>query len=335
MRRQSFELRPAARTPITRVMSLVFIGAGIAIALFTLAVLAQENRSPDGTENASTTASHDASQATDTSQATDSSAGRTLSFPELELADDEAVTAHFATRDEAATATVDHASWGALLDRLLRVADDDLNRFDYAAMNDDDRAALDTYLAALADTPVSTLGPDEQMAFWFNLYNALTVKVVIEHWPVDSIREIDPDGSGGPWKAPLVTVESLSLSLDQIENRILRPIWDDPRIHYGVNCASLSCPELLPAPLTASTLDEQLDAAARVYVNSPWGVDFGDDGSLTLSSIYDWYQVDFGGDLPGVGAHLEQWAEPELAKRLGAFSGTPGFDYDWKINAPL
>ncbi len=126
-------------------------------------------------------------------------------------------------------------------------------------------------------------------------------------------------------------MEGEALTLNDIEHRILRPVWRDPRIHYAVNCASLGCPNLQPVPFAPDTLDAQLDAAARAYVNHPRGVRRqGDD--LVVSSIYHWFREDFGDSEQGVISHLLRFAAPQLAARLRRHRGGLEHDYDWTLN---
>ena len=134
------------------------------------------------------------------------------------------------------------------------------------------------------------------MAYWINLYNALTVKVVLDAYPVDSIRDIHEGVSRlpAPWGDVHTNVAGQDLTLDQIEHGILRPIWRDERIHYAVNCAAYGCPHLLETAFTAANTESLLDAGARDYVNNPRGVDVVDDDFIVISSIYEWYAEDFG-----------------------------------------
>jgi hypothetical protein len=167
-----------------------------------------------------------------------------------------------------------------------------------------------------------------------NLYNALTVQVILDHYPVDSIRDVDISPgwfADGPWGKELIAVEGTALSLDDIEHRILRPIWQDPRIHYAVNCASIGCPDLQPEPFTADGLDAQLDAAARAYVNDPRGAEVTGDG-LVVSKIYTWFQEDFGGTDIGVIRHLRQHADAELKAQLDGVDAIADSRYDWSLN---
>jgi len=240
-------------------------------------------------------------------------------------------TAHSPTN----TASVDHSAWDAFLAQYVVVHRDGVNRVAYAKVSDADKMRLDEYLSSLSAIRVSNLSRAEQRAYWINLYNALTVDVVLDHYPVDSIRDISISPgffSIGPWKKKLIRIESEEISLDDIEHRILRPIWKDPRIHYAVNCASLGCPNLMPVAFTATNTDRLLDQGAKDFINSPHGARFDSDSNLTASSIYDWFQEDFGGDETGVIAHLRSYASPALKSKLGSISGVYDFDYDWTLN---
>jgi hypothetical protein len=236
--------------------------------------------------------------------------------------------------DPDATATIDHTAWGDFLDNYLVVRDDGANLVRYASVSEADRRALDSYLDKLSGIQISRYSRPVQFAYWVNLYNALTIEVVLDHYPVDSIRDIDISPgwfSSGPWGAELVEVEGTALTLNDIEHRILRPIWQDPRIHYAVNCASIGCPDLRPEPYAAETLDRQLDAAARGYVNDPRGAELM-DGALTVSKIYTWYQEDFENSDAGVIRHLRQHADAELRATLDGISDIADSRYDWSLN---
>jgi hypothetical protein len=238
------------------------------------------------------------------------------------------------SHDESSTASIDHRPLESFLAAYLVPSADGINRVRYAAVSAADRASLDDYVARLARLPISTYARRQQMAYWINLYNALTIKVVLEHYPAESIRDIDISPglfSVGPWGAKLIMVEGEELSLDDVEHRILRPIWRDPRIHYAVNCASLGCPNLQPEPFRAETLDAQLGAAAKAYVNHPRGVAI-ERGRVIASSIYDWFEEDFGGTERGVLEHLERFAEPDLRQRLDGVHSIDGYEYDWSLN---
>lgn len=242
-------------------------------------------------------------------------------------------TAH----DPASGAVVDHAIWDDLLAKYLQSRAGGANLFDYAglASSAPDRADLARYLDLLSATPVSSLNRDEQMAFWINLYNVLTVKVVVDHLPVASIRDIDISPgilSSGPWGKELVSIEGQALSLNDIEHRILRPIWRAPFVHYAVNCASIGCPDLKASAWTADKLDADLEAAARAYVNDPRGVRIDGD-AIVVSRIYDWFIEDFGGSEKSVLAHLKTYADAKLLADLKRIDRIDDTAYDWRLNA--
>ncbi len=239
--------------------------------------------------------------------------------------------------DPDAVANVDHQAWAGLLTRYLVTDTDGINRFAYGTVTADDRKRLNDYVAMLAETPISSHNRATQMAYWINLYNALTVNVILDHYPTKSIRDIDISPgffSDGPWGKKLVTIEGEDIALDDIEHQILRPIWQDPRIHYAVNCASIGCPNLQPEPFEASSLDRQLDQAAIDFVNHKRGVSI-DNGRVTISSIYRWFREDFGSSDQAVLAHLKAYAAPILAMRLDGLTRIHDDDYDWRLNDAL
>jgi len=236
--------------------------------------------------------------------------------------------------DPASARVIDHAAWDAFLRTYVVPGADGINRVAYGRVSKPDRYGLARYLDMLTMTGISSHARPEQLAFWINLYNALTLRVVLDAYPVASIRDIAISPglfSVGPWGRKLVTVEGEALSLDDIEHRILRPVWHDPRIHYAVNCASLGCPNLLPAAFTGANADGLLTEAARAYVNHPRGARVK-DGRLTVSSIFVWYRADFGGDDKAVVAHLRQYAEPYLAAKLAPIVRISADAYDWALN---
>ncbi|OGL58966.1 MAG: hypothetical protein A3J27_08055 [Candidatus Tectomicrobia bacterium RIFCSPLOWO2_12_FULL_69_37] len=236
--------------------------------------------------------------------------------------------------DPASAVRVDHAEWGRFLSKYLVRGGDGVNRVRYGGVAPGDRQALSGYVQRLSGMAVSLLSRPEQLAYWINLYNALTVQVILGHHPVNTILRINISPGWfavGPWGKKLVRVEGEALSLDDIEHRILRPIWRDPRIHYAVNCASVGCPNLAPAPFTAGTADAMLTEGARAYVNHPRGVRLTEYGPV-VSSIYHWYAEDFGGSDAGVLAHLRRYASPHLAARLAKFSRIADHGYDWDLN---
>lgn len=230
--------------------------------------------------------------------------------------------------------TADHTAFDALLARRARNSRDGIVRVDYPGWKASvaDRAALTAYIAALSRLSPLSLTRPEQFAFWANLYNAVTLDVVLDAYPVRSIRDIRSGVLPGPWRRRLVTIGGVELSLDDIEHNILRKGWVEPRVHYAVNCAAIGCPNLPLRAFRGATLGPTLDAAARAYVNTPRAVRF-DGEALVVSSIYKWYAADFGGSDARIIAHLARYADEPLRSRLQAATRIGRDTYDWSLNA--
>lgn len=235
------------------------------------------------------------------------------------------------------TATVDHTAWDRLLQTHVKPGADGLNRIDYAAFRSTGHGDLKLYIRRLEAIDPQTLDRPEQFALLANLYNAKTIDIVLSNYPVKSIKDISLGGglfaaiSGGPWKAKVLKMKSVELSLDDIEHGILRPVFKDPRVHYAVNCASIGCPNIGTEAFTGAKLTTQLDAGARAYINSPRGARLTQNG-LIVSSIYDWFKADFGGSDEGVLTHLRKYARPDLAVRLKTVASISNHAYDWSLN---
>ncbi|MEE9380540.1 MAG: DUF547 domain-containing protein [Hyphomonadaceae bacterium] len=229
-----------------------------------------------------------------------------------------------------------HSAWSQLLGSYVEAIDGRVNCFNYAALkaSTTDTEALNAYINAIAGSDFSSLNDDEAFAAWANLYNALTVQLIVQNYPVTSIKQIKPSlFASGPWKQDIVTVGGRELSLDDIEHGILRSDWDEPRVHYALNCASYGCPNLRAVAWEASTLDEDLTSAARDYINHPRGVSIRHDGRLELSAIYKWFREDFGGNDSGVIEHLLTYASADLAADIRANPKIASHDYDWSLNS--
>ena len=223
------------------------------------------------------------------------------------------------------TPSVDHSAWTNILSANVSPNADGVNRVNYSAIKGN-QGALKSYLAGLEAMDPTTLTRDAAMAYWINMYNAKTVDVVVDNLPVKSIKNIGGGiFSSGPWDDKVATVSGRQLSLNDIEHGILRPVWQDNRIHYAVNCASIGCPNQHMEAFTASNLATLLDKGAHEYVGNPRGAELTANG-LVVSSIYEWYKSDFGGSDAGVIAHIAQYGGPTGATRI--------YDdrYDWSLN---
>ncbi len=240
----------------------------------------------------------------------------------------------FAKHDPASKSEIDNATWNDLLKSYLRDSADGLVRVNYRAFRKKGRTALTSYLNHLQTVDTTLLNRNEQFAFWVNLYNAKTVDIVLDHYPVKSIKDIDISPgvfSDGPWKKKVLEVNNIALSLDDIEHVILRGLWHDNRVHYAVNCASVGCPNLALSAYTGKTLDAMLDAGARAYINSPRGVSM-ENGRLKASKIYRWFTKDFGNSEKAVLAHLTKYAAPAFAGKIKSIGRIDSYEYDWTLN---
>jgi len=251
----------------------------------------------------------------------------TLFTPKAELW--ERWTAH----QPGSNAKIDHSTWDWFLKSYVSVNDDGVNRVAYSDVDQAGHDRLDDYIRSMTEVTVDTLSRDEQLAYWINLYNALTVRVVLRHYPVETIRDINISPglfSNGPWDNKLIEIDGEPISLNDIEHRILRPIWRDPRIHYAVNCAAISCPNLQRDTYTGDAANQMLEDAAFAYVNDKRGIS-AQNNRVVVSSIYAWFIDDFGGNVAGLIVHLKRYAKPSLASALDNAVELQNA-YDWALN---
>lgn len=228
---------------------------------------------------------------------------------------------------------VDHSPLAILLGRHVLKRSDGVHLFAYGDLTGEDRAALDGYIREMAGFAIDSLDRREQYAFWLNLYNALVLRLVLSRYLVLSIRDIG-FGIGslgaGPFERHLVAVLGQPVSLSDIRERILWPIFKDPRLHYGLCDAAIGSPNLQPRAFTGERVDRMLDGAALDYVNHPRGVrSEGDD--LVLSDLYRRYAGHFGGGMPEVLAHLRQFAGIGMLPALRGAKNSR-YDFDWSLN---
>ena len=219
----------------------------------------------------------------------------------------------------------DHAAW----DQLLRahVRGDGL---DYEGLRAKE-AQLDLYLAAIAATDPNTLGgrPD-RLAFYLNAYNAYTVKAVLAAGPaLRSVADVAPDF--GFFKAADKTVGGKKVSLNDLENTIIRPTFKDPRIHAALNCASKSCPPLLAEAFVPAHLERQLEGVMRAFARDEARNHIA-PGDVKLSRIFEWYAADFGPEGPK--PFLARYLEGPRAEALHGAANLGYLDYDWRLNRP-
>ena len=239
----------------------------------------------------------------------------------------------WATSNEDSSVSLDHSAWQQFLDDYVSVSDDGVNRVAYDAAAESGRTLLTGYIDALTSMDPRQLTADEQYAYWVNLYNALTVDLVLNYPKKKSILRM---GKGffsiGPWDETVATIAGQEVTLNDIEHRILRPIWDDQRIHFAVNCASFGCPNLNKTAYTAANLEDQLDLAEQTYLNHPRGVLVDERGRVKLSSIFKWYQADFGLNETEVLDYIAEFNDA-VAKLDRTKNIRVKYDYDWSLNS--
>jgi len=237
--------------------------------------------------------------------------------------------------DESNAQEVNHQPWADILDEYLDDEDESgVNLFNYSAVDEADHQKLKDYLVSLTQMDPRKLNKNEQFAYWANLYNALTVELILREYPVESITKIKPSFfKFGPWDMEITEIQGQIMTLNDIEHRILRPIWQDHRIHFAVNCASIGCPSLLGQPFLANTLERQLDDAAKGFISHPRGVEFK-DGDLVLSEIFDWYQKDFGNNEAQMLKTISQYMPASLLQQVQSYKGRVSYQYNWQLNEP-
>ncbi len=210
---------------------------------------------------------------------------------------------------------IDHSIWNSLLQKHVSES----GMVDYTAFKND-RAQLDKYLKMLsAQEPSEDWGTNELLAYYINLYNAYTVDLILKNYPVKSIKDID-----SPWTKEFIKIGDTEISLGGIENSVLRKM-NEPRIHFAINCASISCPQLLNEAYTADKIEEQLEKVTREFINSDKNEI--SENSAKLSSIFDWYKKDFkenGTVIDYINKYSDTRINPEATISYK--------DYNWNLN---
>lgn len=229
--------------------------------------------------------------------------------------------------DEDGTTTFDHS----LFDRLLRGAVDEDGWVDYEGLRRDP-SDLDQYIETLAAAPFDDLGRDEKLAFLINAYNAFTLRLILDYYPLQSIRDIPADKR---WIDVRWRVGSRTWSLEQIEHEQIRPKFVEPRIHFALVCAAVGCPPLRNEAYTGDKLDQQLTGQLEyAHRHERWFRFEPDLGRVYLTSLYNWYAGDFE-QAAGSALRFAARYAPDLKAAIDADkSPSVAFlDYDWSLNS--
>ncbi len=212
---------------------------------------------------------------------------------------------------------VDYSTW----DKLLKKYVDDQGNVDYKNFRKE-IGLLNSYLELQTKNPVSEYDTKEsKLVYYINLYNAATVKLILDNYPLGSIKDLK-----GPWNRQVVTIRNKQLSLGDIEHNILRKM-DEPRIHFAINCASYSCPKLLNEAFTVEKLEDLLEKSARNFVNDPKRNVITKEKAM-LSQIFKWYKKDFTNKV-SLTDYINQYSTIKITKE----TSIEFINYDWRLNA--
>ena len=228
----------------------------------------------------------------------------------------------------------EHTAWTQVLATYVKAGE-----VDYGGMKERGQPALDAYLRALESVrPAEYAGftREQRLAFWVNAYNAYTVRLILNHYPLKSVRKIGflPLAAFRERFIPLKAVGDEVMSLNDIEHTHLREKLKDPRIHFAIVCASKSCPLLRSEAYRTSTIDAQLDAAARGFLADGFRNQINPaSGTAKVSSIFKWFRGDFTQGGKTLGAFMAAYTEPTVAEFLRKKGDDLDFlDYDWSLN---
>lgn len=227
-----------------------------------------------------------------------------------------------------------HAAWTSVLSRYVKDG-----FVDYAGLKKDGQADLRAYLGTLESIcrgHYDTWTREQKLAYWINAYNAYTVRLILDHYPLKSIRKIGllPGAAFREEFIPSKGVRGKTLSLNDIEHEILRKDFTEPRIHFAIVCASKGCPALRSEAYRPADLDRQLEDAARTFVRDPAKNRFdASKRTLYLSSIFKWFREDFERAAKTLPEFVARFADEQTATALRAGSVRIEFlDYDWSLN---
>ncbi len=217
---------------------------------------------------------------------------------------------------------ITHEMWDSLLQQY--VSED--GKVNYQGFKRDS-VRLNEYLNLLSKNHPSeqNWSREEQLAYWINAYNAFTVKLIVDNYPVQSIKDIKKGIAfvNSVWDIKFIQIEDRSYDLNNIEHGILRPKFKEPRIHFAINCASASCPKLLNRAYNANRLDKQLDEAAQAFLADPFKNKIAAD-RIEISKIFSWFQGDFGDVIDFINRYS--------TVKINRNAKVEHLEYDWSLN---
>lgn len=208
----------------------------------------------------------------------------------------------------------DHSVFNSLLSSYVSNGNVNYNGFKGS------QAKLKTYISDLTtNAPAGDWSRNEKLAYWMNLYNAATINLILDNYPLKSIMDLD---GGKPWDTKRVTVDGKSYSLNDIEHKIIRPTFKDARIHFAVNCAAKSCPPISSTAFTGKNVNSELNRITKAFINSSANQISG--SSMSISKIFEWYAEDFG--------NITEYINKYSSTKVSSGADVSYIDYDWALN---
>ena len=206
-----------------------------------------------------------------------------------------------------------------LFNNLLQKYVTSYGSVNYLALKQDEKS-LDRYLNELSkNIPDNLSSRNVSLAYWINAYNAFTLKLILDNYPLKSITDLN---NGKPWDVKWITLGNKKYSLNNIENDIIRPVYKDARIHFALNCAAISCPPLLNKAFTSNNIEELMDTQTRNFINSQAN-DLGST-KIKVSKVFDWYKKDFG----NVTAFISKYSKTKInSNAIISYK-----EYNWDLN---
>lgn len=232
---------------------------------------------------------------------------------------------------------ISHSNWQTFLNKKVITNAEGINLIDYANLTTFDKKLLRHYISEMSTIKIQNYNRAEQLAFWLNIYNATVVEFIMRYYPINSVEKINISPglfSSGPWDKKIIHINGIPLSLDDIKNRIVRPIWNDIRIHYAMNNGTIGAANLSKQAFNAKMIEEQLNHTAFEYINSYRGVQVI-EGKLIVSKVFDWFSEDFGGTKQNIINHLEQYAREPLKSQLKHINTIDNYYYNWHLNSTV
>ncbi len=209
-----------------------------------------------------------------------------------------------------------HVGWDNLMKKYVSGS----GAVDYAGLKKEAQKVND-YLKKLSlNSPAANWNDAEKLSFLINAYNAATVSLILDNYPVKSITDLH---NGKPWDYAFIKIGAKTYTLNDIEHKIIRPRFKEPRIHFAVNCAAISCPKLLNEAYLPSKLESQLDKQTKLFINNKQKNQITAN-QLKLSKIFDWYKEDFG--------NLQAFIKPFVQSSIEANASISYLEYDWGLN---